>query len=408
MKLFILLFVSCGVLYSSQQPIPLDPEATGLEYRAYFIRHPELLRKRHALDVAVKFGKRFLDWLIYVNDHRPKGQKISLSHKTTQPGFPIESPGENNPTLVLERLDNLKKQLPTWMLEVIENKKSFTEDVVDEAAFITWGLKVDRMYQSACRWLLEEPYLSQYTQRASEDIRGYYFLSRRPDLKKETKNWTSLSTSTQQELKGWFVLLCKQFEYLSSGCSKKIETLIKTPEKLYDYYLKYQSSGQKKFNAFFELKNPRRDIEWSSSHSKTAYIPFIDPKNKAIQEFLASNIEDEWKWNNWNLILRFVSSGSNTAFMEFVPGSTPHVDDLGANKITMDANAPLTEYDVQWTIRHEFGHVLGFPDCYIEFYDTASAKMINYQIDITNLMCSRQGHLQQKHYDQMSKYYYKP
>jgi hypothetical protein len=138
MKLFIFLFVSCGVLYSSQHPIPLDPEASGLEYRAYFIRHPELLRKRHSLDVAVKFGKRFLDWLIYVNDHRPSGQKISLSHKTTQPGFPIESPGENNPTLVLERLDNLKKQLPTWMSEVIENKKSFTEKVFIE---LLYGLR---------------------------------------------------------------------------------------------------------------------------------------------------------------------------------------------------------------------------------------------------------------------------
>jgi len=52
----------------------------------------------------------------------------------------------------------------------------------------------------------------------------------------------------------------------------------------------------------------------------------------------------------------------------FEPGVTPHVNGIGGRIITMDANAPLDDYDVSWTIRHEYGHVLGFPDCYVEFY----------------------------------------
>jgi hypothetical protein len=88
-------------------------------------------------------------------------------------------------------------------------------------------------------------------------------------------------------------------------------------------------------------------------------------------------------------------------------GATPHVDNAPGTTITMDANSPLSEYDVQWTIRHEYGHVLGFPDCYEEFYDEEAEAFVSYQLDVTNLMCSRRGKLKQVHYDELKRAYYK-
>jgi hypothetical protein len=84
------------------------------------------------------------------------------------------------------------------------------------------------------------------------------------------------------------------------------------------------------------------------------------------------------------------------------------VNGLGGDTITMDANRSLEEYSTRWTIRHEFGHVLGLPDCYIEFYDESRAVMVSYQIDITNLMCSRKGKLQERHVLELRKHYYRP
>jgi predicted Zn-dependent protease len=72
----------------------------------------------------------------------------------------------------------------------------------------------------------------------------------------------------------------------------------------------------------------------------------------------------------------------------------------------MNSNSSLDEYDVRWTIRHEYGHVLGLPDCYIEFYDRTEKVIINYQIDTTNLMCSRKGHLQPIHVAELQKAYH--
>ena len=99
------------------------------------------------------------------------------------------------------------------------------------------------------------------------------------------------------------------------------------------------------------------------------------------------------------------NSGS-TAHIVFKEGVTANVNGLAGNTITMDKNTPLSEYDMQWTIRHEFGHVLGFRDCYIEFYDSRVKQMISYQLDITNLMCSRRGKLQESHYLEMKKNYF--
>jgi hypothetical protein len=73
----------------------------------------------------------------------------------------------------------------------------------------------------------------------------------------------------------------------------------------------------------------------------------------------------------------------------------------------MDANTPLTEWDVQWTIRHEFGHVLGFVDCYLEFYDPSEKAIVTYQLDIDHLMCARSGRMQKSMYDVLKQYYLK-
>jgi hypothetical protein len=72
----------------------------------------------------------------------------------------------------------------------------------------------------------------------------------------------------------------------------------------------------------------------------------------------------------------------------------------------MDGNRNIDEYSARWTIRHEYGHVLGFPDCYLEFYDVETETMINYQLDITDLMCSRRGAFKVNHFDQLKAAYF--
>jgi hypothetical protein len=134
-------------------------------------------------------------------------------------------------------------------------------------------------------------------------------------------------------------------------------------------------------------------------------MPFRDPKDAHFQSYLKDNIEDEWKWNGWRLSLDFEDSFRQLARLILEPGVTPHVD-WNRDVIVIDSNQPTTEYGSQWMIRHEFGHILGFVDCYSEFYEKERGVMVSYQLDTTNLMCSRQGALKQTHYDELKRHYF--
>jgi hypothetical protein len=90
----------------------------------------------------------------------------------------------------------------------------------------------------------------------------------------------------------------------------------------------------------------------------------------------------------------------------FQPGVLPHAM-FGNGTIVMDKNQPLTEQSVQLALPHEFGHLLGFPDCYVEFYDKNIQAMIQYSIDPTNIMCSLKGSVKQLHYDELRRAYYR-
>jgi hypothetical protein len=50
-------------------------------------------------------------------------------------------------------------------------------------------------------------------------------------------------------------------------------------------------------------------------------------------------------------------------------------------------------------------HVIGLPDCYHEFYDTNLEAYVNYQLDISDLMCSRAGNIKERIYTELKKVY---
>jgi hypothetical protein len=136
-------------------------------------------------------------------------------------------------------------------------------------------------------------------------------------------------------------------------------------------------------------------------------VIFADPKDSKIASFLKDNIEDEFSFADWSLKMEFVDLARGVSRLEFKSGVTPHVNKLGGNIITMDKASSIDEYDIKWTIRHEYGHILGLPDCYFEFYDSKNQMGVSYQIDTSDLMCSRAGDFNERLYLELKKAYYK-
>jgi hypothetical protein len=379
------------------------PDASSEEY---FELYNRMGRPRGSLksDQPIRLGERSLLWLKHLNSFRPDDQKIQLTKPGQLKGIPIESPSSYSVQSIQSEHESIVAGLPVSLATVLLSNQPFPDQLpIEEDQYVIWAKRVDRNYQYANRWVLLEPYLEVLKMRRADDLRGFYFLSKKTtDVENVLSNYRSQPLDLQKNIRIWLIQMCFNNDGLSAPCEQTIDRGI-SANNLVGLYKKYLVGSEKIWNYYFSLENPRSDVIWSKKQPDEMIVPFRDPLNSIIKSFLSDNIEDEFKWLPWNLKLNFKPSAA--VFVEFKPGVNPHVDTVGGNKIVMDANSPLTEWDVQWTIRHEFGHVLGFVDCYLEFYDSSTNSIINYQLDVTHLMCSRAGRMQESIYQTLKQFY---
>lgn len=394
------------------QSVPhLDLEMTGAEYRVLFnqLEKNQGFQKRimsDPLNTILELGKRNLDWVAYINQHRDNEHKLQLTTPETTTGTPIDKPSAVNRSIILNNLEQLKQTIPQTMAHVLFETGNLPEQPpVDDTTFIEYARLMNRIYESASRWLLQEPDLELYSQLAVYDIRGYYFLNKESNLIEQLTNWSYLDTPTQNKYSQWLIGECiNSYPIDKASCQNELHEAINN-QTVASYHQQYVIQAKHTFDELFEIKNPRPEAIWNSNNPDVMEIPFTRPIRQDVEYWFKINVEDEFKFDNWKLLITY-SDNDHLGKVEFEEGATPHVDELGGDTIVMDANQSLNEYASNWTIRHEFGHVLGFPDCYMEFYDKEKGVMIQYQVDTTNLMCSRRGSFQKQHYAQLKKHYY--
>jgi len=415
--LIVSLSVSAESMEAKKDKIPhLMPDLTGREYQSYLqsSHHQEILQNNFNIEdklaPVMRLGTRNLEWLDHINSFREEA--ISFTSPETTRSFPIDQPSIYNETIVFQDYESLIAQLPDAMKEILLSDNPYTDDLpIDLETYKHYGLLVDRVYQSASRWKIMQPYMWHLRSVRQNDVRGYYVFTHTEDLNEKLLNFNRLDSEEKNKLEDALLGICFNKHSDDDKCKKELESSLKNNNgDATKFYKTYFKNSEKIYESFFKIPKEavRSDIEWSVTNPTRATIPFLNPDEK-YKNFL-HNIELEWQWHDWkqdwSLVLDYVDSGDNIPKLEFEAGTTPHVNELGGNEIVMDANSPLTEYEVQWTIRHEFGHVLGFEDCYIEFYDDSIQAIVNYQLDVTDLMCSRTGKLKESHFLEMKRNYY--
>ncbi len=407
-------FASAG-LKIGQKP-HLDLNTTSKEYRLLLFQQSFTgisADSGSAEDIALNrwlaIGQRNLQWVDLVNKHRPPENKISLSSPATQGGIPVSSPSSYNYQIIKDKCDIVEALLPKALKSVIYEGSPLTETVpVTDRQFIEWLAQIDKCYQSTARYKLMKPWTEELKQEAVNDVRGYLRMKNDPLYDQKLNQWNSQSQSQKNQMLLDLSQICWNSGVSKAACEKELAVAATSSRGLLGFKGKYQPTAKTHYEEYFQIQKTRTDVTWNSSNPNLTEIPFANPHNAVVEEYLRFNIEQEWKWEGWQLKLKFIETTSpDTTHVVFEAGSTPHVNGLAGSEITMDANAPLSEYDVQWTIRHEYGHVLGFADCYLEFYDEALEAFVNYQLDVTDLMRSRRGMLKKSHFDEMKRAYYK-
>ena len=382
-----------------------DLEMTGAEYARILSEHPQSNLLSDPLDPILAMGTRNLALLVEINSHRDAAHQISLSSKETETGFPIDAPREINEKISLAEFANLTATMPLTIRSLLTSTDPLPTTLpIPDQDYIEWGFKTDRVYQMTVRWIMERNNLGDYAEFRQNDIRGVYYLDRTPGIENQLKSWSTLTPDKQTQYRDWLIGICGNTDN-RVGCSARLDDAISTGT-VWSFWSRYIKASRDLYASFFKMEWNRQDIVWSQADPLTLTIPFVDPHSPVVASYLQDNIEDEWKWNDWHLRMVFqVGDKSTMSHLEFQKAVVPHVE--VPNTIVIDENQPFTEYDSRWMIRHEFGHILGFPDCYVEFYDTDREVMVSYQLDTSNLMCSRQGQFKQIHFDELKRVYFK-
>lgn len=267
MKLLGMFLVSVGLVSGAMaqtDKIPhLEMELDSSTYQSLLSRSNSGARN-DKVQASLDMGKRFLSWLAFINDKRPEGKKISLTSPATTVAYPIDKPNKSNPDLINARYAELKGSIPAWMREVVFEKGEFIAELPEsDEVFIKNGFELDRNYQSAARWTLQEPMLWAYSGRKNGDVRGYYALNNIADLDAKFQDWANLATSEKSSILTAMNQLC----WISQSESRCKSTLTAAKEdgvKLAKLTADWMPSGKKKWNSYFDMSGLRSDVKWLS------------------------------------------------------------------------------------------------------------------------------------------------
>ncbi len=369
----------------------------------------EEAREIAGLQAILKTGKRAIDWFELVNSSRTPETRLDLSKKGSSAGMPFTAPNKTNSSILIERYHKILKQIPVSISSVVTDSSDLPANApIDDEDFIKAIRSLDVLYQHTIRWIGAQDSLDWYIERSLWDVRGYLFLNQIPHLQEKLTNYALLSAEEKAQLSTWLLSLCHNGDFKKSDCQNQLQKAVSN-NRVWDYYNQFGQYGEAQYKSFFTIPAIRPEIFWNKN--KTILTsPFLDPGRAKVQQWLATNVQEEWQgqWQgeNFQLKLDFIPSFETPIpHIEFKSGVTAHVNDIAGDTITMDGDYSIDNYDQQWTIRHEYGHILGLVDCYLEFYDVNEKAMIYYEIDIDNLMCSRHGTFQPLHISALKKAY---
>nr|BDT28161.1 hypothetical protein BHI3_16270 [Bacteriovorax sp. HI3] len=356
------------------------------------------------IEMLLAVGKRASQWITKVNTVRTPETKLDLSSPSKSGGIPITEPQKSSTEIMMKRYEDFLKSTSPLITDVVTSSRELpVNPPVEDAEFVKSLRVLDRIYQSTIRWAGARQWLAWYINRSIYDIRGFIFLKGTPDLENTLKAYKNLSTEDQAKFSGWLLGLCRNGDFEMSDCRAELTKAV-SKNTLFDFYNRFNKYGQSMYDLLFTIKATRPEIFWNTA--KTQLIsPFKTPERADVTAWLKENVEDEWKFDAFNLIIDYKKTTADIPRIQFKEGVTANVNGIAGNLITMEAEYPIESRDQKWTIRHEYGHVLGFQDCYLEFYDTNEKAIIYYEIDVDNLMCSRNGHLKETHVTQLKKAY---
>lgn len=230
--------------------------------------------------------------------------------------------------------------------------------------------------------------------KPTDDLRPYYNLVQYCSVESGPDGCTDSDYLNNKELYKNALSLCEAF-YSGTHCAAEFR-LAEKKDSLSSLVLQYrQRFSSNKIEELFRLNSDhlKFDCQKEADLSKnitTMIIPIfaVGIDAKVVSDLLAYA---EKQWTSDRLKIQFQvldSATSSTVQIISMTSGISHVPNDNNHFIYL--NTSLPSYEMSKVLAHEMGHVLGFPDCYIEYFDNAKKELVYYEIaeKNMNIMCS--------------------
>jgi len=182
---------------------------------------------------------------------------------------------------------------------------------------------------------------------------------------------------------------------VSSGKSNKDCTLefsrAKDKEILNDFYESYAKIvKEKKVAKFFDIMPHTPKFQCAGTFTKVMTVPIYINNHQIDYKPLLERISKEYfnSKKGFEVKFDFVQEydPNKHVFIRFEKGAVSHVAHDDPLVITIGEEYKRNFVSLKSLLAHELGHVLGLPDCYVEFFNQKN-ELFYYYIEPQNLMC---------------------
>lgn len=253
------------------------------------------------------------------------------------------------------------------------------------------------LYLNSQRFEVQKCAFGNLAKKKVQDITPYLLLDdfcikRTNTLVCTEKNLTNLSKSEAQFVEEQSMKLCQALGNSKFFCQEDIG-LARNRKNLETIAINLlKRFKDERFNKLFSLANSHLKFSCVKSSKNVEMILKVrfDPRFVFNRFELINHVSETWSSEKFKLklILDHERNSDEAISIQVSPNSLSYVPASDNRQIFL--NGELGFEEQKRILSHEFGHVLGFPDCYTEFYDHQKRDLVYFEMgkDNFNLMCS--------------------